>query len=241
MLDQMSGGRLELGFGRGASPIELALFRRRSRRSAGRSTTRRSKSSCSGLTSKTLDLRGQAFSLRRRADGARAAAEAASADLVRRCTRPTARRAPRAAASTSSISIRPAHTRATVDQLSHDLAGHQTGSAAAEDRARPLHRRGRDRCAGDAACAPRLSGPGIDSFTYLSRLRGRAQTHPRPAEFEPLMERGQGIAGSPETVRELLARAAHRDRLQLRRRPIRVRRYDARRGAALDRPVRATK
>ena len=35
MLDQMSGGRLELGFGRGASPIELDLFRRRSGRRAG--------------------------------------------------------------------------------------------------------------------------------------------------------------------------------------------------------------
>ena len=29
--------------------------------------------------------------------------------------------------------------------------------------------------------------PGIDSFTYLSRLRGRAQTHPRPAELDALM------------------------------------------------------
>jgi alkanesulfonate monooxygenase SsuD/methylene tetrahydromethanopterin reductase-like flavin-dependent oxidoreductase (luciferase family) len=53
--------------------------------------------------------------------------------------------------------------------------------------------------------ASRAYRPWFDSFIHLSRLRGRAQTHPRPEEFEPLMERGQGIAGSPATVRKLLA------------------------------------
>jgi alkanesulfonate monooxygenase SsuD/methylene tetrahydromethanopterin reductase-like flavin-dependent oxidoreductase (luciferase family) len=52
--------------------------------------------------------------------------------------------------------------------------------------------------------ASRAYRPWFDSFIYLSRLRGRAQTHPRPEEFEPLMERGQGVAGSPATVRKLL-------------------------------------
>jgi alkanesulfonate monooxygenase SsuD/methylene tetrahydromethanopterin reductase-like flavin-dependent oxidoreductase (luciferase family) len=42
------------------------------------------------------------------------------------------------------------------------------------------------------------------SFTHLFRLRGRPQNHPRPSEFDPLMERGQGVAGSPETVTEYL-------------------------------------
>jgi hypothetical protein len=53
--------------------------------------------------------------------------------------------------------------------------------------------------------ASRAYRPWFDSFIYLSRLRGRAQTHPRPEEFEPLMARGQGLAGSPATVRDLLA------------------------------------
>ncbi len=53
--------------------------------------------------------------------------------------------------------------------------------------------------------ASRAYRPWFDSFIYLSRLRGRAQTHPRPEEFEPLMARGQGVAGSPATVRDLLA------------------------------------
>jgi len=53
--------------------------------------------------------------------------------------------------------------------------------------------------------ASRAYRPWFDSFTYLPRLRGRTQMHPRPDEFEPLMARGQGIAGSPATVRDLLA------------------------------------
>ena len=42
MLDQMSGGRLEIGFGRGASPIELAIYGDRSRCGAGHLYRRRS-------------------------------------------------------------------------------------------------------------------------------------------------------------------------------------------------------
>jgi alkanesulfonate monooxygenase SsuD/methylene tetrahydromethanopterin reductase-like flavin-dependent oxidoreductase (luciferase family) len=44
------------------------------------------------------------------------------------------------------------------------------------------------------------------SFTHLFRRHGRAQSHPRPATFDLLAERGQGIAGSPATVAEFLAR-----------------------------------
>jgi alkanesulfonate monooxygenase SsuD/methylene tetrahydromethanopterin reductase-like flavin-dependent oxidoreductase (luciferase family) len=44
-----------------------------------------------------------------------------------------------------------------------------------------------------------------DSFTYLFRRHGRSQMHPRPADFDTLMQRGQGMAGSPATVTEILA------------------------------------
>jgi alkanesulfonate monooxygenase SsuD/methylene tetrahydromethanopterin reductase-like flavin-dependent oxidoreductase (luciferase family) len=42
------------------------------------------------------------------------------------------------------------------------------------------------------------------SFTYLFRRHGRQQSHPRPPTFDLLMERGQGIAGSPAAVTEFL-------------------------------------
>jgi hypothetical protein len=38
----------------------------------------------------------------------------------------------------------------------------------------------------------------------LPRLRGRAQTHPRPPEWDALVQVGQGIAGSPKTVTAFL-------------------------------------
>ena len=39
-----------------------------------------------------------------------------------------------------------------------------------------------------------------DSFTFLPRLRGIAQQHPRPADFDTLAARGQGFAGSPASM-----------------------------------------
>src|SRR5215211_9557851 len=42
------------------------------------------------------------------------------------------------------------------------------------------------------------------SFTYLFRLHGRSQMHPRPADFDTLIARGQGVAGAPATVRQFL-------------------------------------
>jgi len=42
------------------------------------------------------------------------------------------------------------------------------------------------------------------SFTHLPRLRGRAQTHPRPPEWDAMVAVGQGIAGSPKTVTAFL-------------------------------------
>jgi hypothetical protein len=44
------------------------------------------------------------------------------------------------------------------------------------------------------------------SFTYLFRRHNRPQSHPRPATFDLVIERGQGIAGSPRTVTEFLSR-----------------------------------
>jgi alkanesulfonate monooxygenase SsuD/methylene tetrahydromethanopterin reductase-like flavin-dependent oxidoreductase (luciferase family) len=39
-----------------------------------------------------------------------------------------------------------------------------------------------------------------ESFTYLSRTYGKKMLHPRPHDFDGIIEAGQGIAGSPETV-----------------------------------------
>jgi hypothetical protein len=43
------------------------------------------------------------------------------------------------------------------------------------------------------------------SFTHLFRRHGRSQSHPRPATFDLVAERGQGVAGSPSTVAKFLS------------------------------------
>jgi hypothetical protein len=43
------------------------------------------------------------------------------------------------------------------------------------------------------------------SFTHLFRRHDRAQSHPRPATFDLVVERGQGVAGSPATVAKFLS------------------------------------
>ena len=42
------------------------------------------------------------------------------------------------------------------------------------------------------------------SFTHLFRRHQREQSHPRPATFDLVVERGQGIAGAPATVAQFL-------------------------------------
>src|SRR5262249_23110729 len=55
-----------------------------------------------------------------------------------------------------------------------------------------------------ALARPAYQG-GHGSFTCLFRRHGRQQSHPRPPTFDLLMERGQGIAGSPGAVAEFLS------------------------------------
>ena len=172
MLDQMSGGRLEIGFGRGASPIEIEYLRRRSRR-AQEIYAEGVELILKGLTSKTLDFHGKHFTLRRRADGARAAAKAASADLVRRPCAGQRRARGASATCMSSASIRPATTRLSIERYRATW--------------RPPHARA-PRCrklglgrfivvaetdAEALALARRAYPIWHHSFTYLFRLRGR--------------------------------------------------------------------
>ncbi|HTV36120.1 MAG TPA: LLM class flavin-dependent oxidoreductase [Xanthobacteraceae bacterium] len=203
MLDQMSNGRLELSFGRGASPIELEYF------GADPASSQDIYNEAvevilSGLTSKTLDFHGKHFSF----DKVPIALEplqkphppiwygAHAPDSAARAAR----------RSLNIINLDPtAHIRDTV-------ASYRKTWLETKGPDVPLPKVGLGRfivVAETDAQAMRLASrayrPWFDSFTYLPRLLGRTQSHPRPEEFAPLMERGQGVAGSPATVRDLLA------------------------------------
>ncbi len=202
MLDQMSGGRLELSFGRGASPIELAYFGT-DPANAQDIYNEAVEVILTGLTSKRLNFRGKHFSFEDVPMELEPLQKPHPPIWYGAHAPDSAARAARKALNI--INLDPtAHIRQTVASY-REAWQDAKGSA-------PLPKIGLGRfivVADTDAHAMRLASrayrPWYDSFIHLSRLRGRAMTHPRPEEFEPLMELGQGIAGSPATVRKLLA------------------------------------
>ena len=206
MLDQMSGGRLEIGFGRGTSPIELAYY--------GVDPEERQE-----IYAEALDVIARAHAqdarFRRQVFTSTTCRWSSSRckSRIRRCgtgcMRPKAPSARRSATSTSSVSIRPPNA-AVHRALSRDLAAAAPGadvpsSGSAASSWSP--KRTRRRC----ARAPRLS-PLASELHAFSAAAGRAQTHPRPPEWDALVAVGQGIAGSPETVTAFLQASLPRPR-----------------------------
>jgi alkanesulfonate monooxygenase SsuD/methylene tetrahydromethanopterin reductase-like flavin-dependent oxidoreductase (luciferase family) len=204
MLDQMSGGRLELSFGRGASPIELEYFGADPAQ-AQDVYNEAVELILQGLSHKTLTFHGKYFNfdevpmqlepLQKPHPpiwyGAHVPESAARA--ARRCL--------------NIVNLDPtAEVRLTV--ASYRKTWYETQGVAA-----PLPKIGLGRfvvVAETDAQALRLARRAYsvwhESFIYLFRLRDRAQSHPRPPEFDALMARGQGVAGSPATVRDFLSR-----------------------------------
>jgi alkanesulfonate monooxygenase SsuD/methylene tetrahydromethanopterin reductase-like flavin-dependent oxidoreductase (luciferase family) len=205
MLDQMSGGRLEMSFGRGASPIELGYFGVDPAQ-AQDIYNEAVEVIIRGLTSKTLDFHGNHFSF----------------DNVPMELAPLQQphppiwygaHAPDSAARAARRKLNIVNLDPT-DEVRRTVASYRkTWSETWRETqgAAPLPKIGLGRfivVAETDAQAMRLASrayrPWYDSFTFLPRLLKRDQSHPRPPEFEPLMARGQGIAGTPGTVRRLL-------------------------------------
>jgi alkanesulfonate monooxygenase SsuD/methylene tetrahydromethanopterin reductase-like flavin-dependent oxidoreductase (luciferase family) len=202
MLDQMSGGRLELSFGRGASPIELEYF------AADPAMSQEIYNEAidvilRGLTHKTLDFHGKHFSFDNVPIELEPLQKPHPPIWYGAHAPDSAARAARRALNIINLDAT-AHICETV--ASYRKTWRDTHGTA------PLPKIGLGRFivvgetdAEAMRLASRAYRPWFESFIYLSRLHGRAQSHPRPEEFEPLMARGQGIAGSPATVRDLLA------------------------------------
>jgi alkanesulfonate monooxygenase SsuD/methylene tetrahydromethanopterin reductase-like flavin-dependent oxidoreductase (luciferase family) len=201
MLDQMSGGRLEVSFGRGASPIELGYFGTDPAQ-AQDLYNEAVEVILRGLTSKTLDFHGKHFTF----------------DNVPMELAPLQKPHPPIwyGAHAPDSAARAARRRLNIvnldptDEVCLTVASYRKTWFETQGAA-PLPKIGLGRfivVADTDAQAMRLASraykPWYDSFTFLPRLHNRPQSHPRPAEFEALMARGQGIAGSPATVRRHL-------------------------------------
>ena len=207
MLDQMSGGRLDMGFGRGASPIELAYFGEDPDKAqiiyAEMLDLIRA-----GLTERTLNFNGQHFRFK---------------DVpmeLQPLQRPhppiwyglhapeSGERAARQRLNVICLDS-PEMSRAAIERYCavwREMHG--------EGGARPKIGLGRFIVVGETdaaaqALAWRAYPRWHDSFNYLFRRHGLIPQHARPADFETLQAVGQGVAGAPDTVTAFL-RAQHR-------------------------------
>jgi alkanesulfonate monooxygenase SsuD/methylene tetrahydromethanopterin reductase-like flavin-dependent oxidoreductase (luciferase family) len=197
MLDQISGGRLELSFGRGASPIEVEYFgiNADSRQDIYAEAV---EVILRGLTNKTLHFHGKHFDF-----------DSVPMELapLQKPHPPvwygvhapdSAERAAKRNLNVVSLDS-PAETRLSIDRYRATWRPPHPGAqmpklglgrfiVVAETDAKALH------------LARRAYVPWHQSFTFLPRLLGRKQTHPRPADWDTMAAGGQGIAGSPKTV-----------------------------------------
>ena len=203
MLDQMSGGRLEIGFGRGSVPAEL-IYYGQNPEEAQQVYSEALELIIKGLTERTLTFRGQFFRF-----------DAVPMELApRQMPHPpiwygvhapeSAKRAARNGLRVVSLDP-PAATRASFDAFRGAWKG------AWGDAPLPLMGLGRfvvvaETDAAALALARRAYPKWYDSFTHLHRLHGRMGAHPRPPTFDGLAEVGQGVAGSPPTVTAFLRR-----------------------------------
>ena len=201
-LDQISGGRLEMGFGRGASPIELEYYGQ-DPDEAQEIYAEGLELILQGLTRPVLDFKGKHFSFSgvpmelkpkqqphppiwygvHAPDSAERAARRNLHVVDLDPPGPT-----RVAMERYRATWRPSHPGAVMPKL-----GLGRFVVVADTDAEALR------------LARRAYPVWHHAFTYLFTLLNRPfQNHPRPADFDTLMEHGQGIAGSPKTVADFL-------------------------------------
>ncbi len=203
MLDQLSGGRLELGFGRGSVPIELEYYGA-DPAAAQAIYTEAVELVLAGLTSKVLDFQGKHFTF----------------SQVPMEIEPLQKPHPPIWYGLHAVESAERAARRNLNVVSLDPP-HETRLSIARYReiwpqvhaaATPFPKLGLGRFivvgpseAEAMALARRAYLRWHASFTYLFRRHDRPQSHPRPATFDLLMERGQGVAGTPATVTAFLA------------------------------------
>jgi alkanesulfonate monooxygenase SsuD/methylene tetrahydromethanopterin reductase-like flavin-dependent oxidoreductase (luciferase family) len=203
MLDQMSGGRLDVGFGRGASPIELDLYGSRSE--DNREIYDEALAIViQGLTGPTVSFRGKHFNYDN------VPMELAPLQKPHpplwygvHANDSAARSAKQGLNVISLDGV--AATRGYSD--SYRAAWKETGCGG------PMPKFGLGRfvvVADTDAEAVRLAERAYpmwhESFYFLFKLYGRMPSHPRPPTYSEIMVDGRGIAGSPRTVTEIIRR-----------------------------------
>jgi alkanesulfonate monooxygenase SsuD/methylene tetrahydromethanopterin reductase-like flavin-dependent oxidoreductase (luciferase family) len=202
MLDHLSGGRLELGFGRGSSPVELEYYGQAPDK-AESVYAEAIQIIRQGLTGKLVDFEGEHFCLRQ---------VPMELETLQK-PMPPIWYGTHSPASAERAALKGFNIMGLSGPGDLALAFERfrvTWQQARPDSALPLMGLGRfivvadnDRTAMEIG--RRAYKRWHHSFTYLAQLHRRAQRIPRPETFEELIEAGQGVAGSPATVSARLA------------------------------------
>ena len=201
MLDQMSGGRLDVGFGRGASPIELDLFG--TNPADARDIYDEALAIVvQGLRERTVSFKGKHFSF----------------DNVPMEIEPLQKPHPplwygvhandsaarSAKAGLNVISLDGvAATRGFSDSYRAAWKESRPRRSDAEVRPRPHAGGRRHRRRGAAAGRARLSDV-ARQLQLLFKIYGRTPLHARPPKFSGMIADGRGLCGSPATVTETI-------------------------------------
>jgi alkanesulfonate monooxygenase SsuD/methylene tetrahydromethanopterin reductase-like flavin-dependent oxidoreductase (luciferase family) len=202
MLDQLSGGRMELGFGRGSVPAEIEFYGVDPGK-AQEMYTEGLEFIIAGLTKPVLDFHGKFYTANNvpmelkplqqphppiwyGVHVPESAERAAKRNLHVVDLDPP--EATRVAMERYRATWKPPHHGAQMPKLGLGrfvvVADADAEALRLARRAYPVWHR---------------------AFTHLFTLLNRPfQNHPRPADFDSLMARGQGIAGSPQTVTDFL-------------------------------------
>jgi alkanesulfonate monooxygenase SsuD/methylene tetrahydromethanopterin reductase-like flavin-dependent oxidoreductase (luciferase family) len=203
MLDQLSGGRLEIGFGRGASSIENSFF---GGNAADAEQIYREALDIvlGGLADGKVNFRGEFFSF----------------ENVPLALEPLQKPHPPVWYGVHSVESAERAARRALNIVSLDSAAETRDFAAAYRNVwreinghRPMPKIGISRFvviaenARDALDAARRAyAVWRRSFYYLYSNFGGAPKHPRPATFDELMAAGEGIAGTPDEARDFFQR-----------------------------------
>ena len=202
MLDQLSGGRLEIGFGRGASPMEITLYGQdpaKAERIYGESL----RIILEGLTKGKVDFQGEFFSFNNYILELEPLQKPQPPIWYGVHSVQSAERAARRKLNIVSLDSAQ-DTRGFTDryrQVWHETFG-QTDSMPKMGIGRFIVVAETDQ---EALKAARRAYPVWHrSFYHLYTLLGGAPAHPRPPDFDGVIKTGQGIAGSPTTVAAFL-------------------------------------
>lgn len=198
MLDHMSGGRLELGFGRGSSPIEVKLYGQDPEK-AQRIYAEGLELILQALSQKRLNFQGEFFSFTDVPMEFEPLQKPHPPIWYGVHSPESAERAARKGLNIVSLDTA-ADTRVLTDRFRQVWRENHGGEGG-------LPRIGLSRfvfvAESDQAAleAARRAYPVWHrSFNHLFKLYGSAPRHQRPADFDGLSEISLGIAGSPETV-----------------------------------------